>query len=189
MCPTCERPQSACICGLAAHVQGTTELLILQHPMEAGHAKGSARLLQLSVAGARMLRGEVFDNLEAILHEGGKAPILLFPETEGGAVEATTLSLSSPRLVVLDGTWRKCRKMLYLNPVLAALPRLALKSPPTTRYRIRKAQGVDQLSTLEATCHALAQLEGAPDRYRPVLDAFDRLVEAHESLESKGRAA
>lgn len=187
MCSNCERPQSACICGLVAPVEGTTELLILQHPMEAGHAKGSARLLQLSVAGSRLIRGEVFEGLEAILHAGGQSPVLLFPDTGDGAPVAD--DVSGCRLVVLDGTWRKCRKMLYLNPALAALPRFALKSPPPSRYRIRKAQGVDQLSTLEATCHALAQVETAPDRYLPVLEAFDRLIEAHEALESKGRAA
>ena len=30
------------------------------------------------------------------------------------------------RLIVLDGTWRKSRKMLYRNPLLQQLPRLSL---------------------------------------------------------------
>lgn len=190
MCARCERPAVACVCGLAVDVVPEVELLILQHPMEAGHAKGSARLLQLSVRGSRLLRGEQFDGseLERLLYAGGRQPVLLFPDTGDGAV-AWSGSARDMRLVVLDGTWRKCRKMLYLNPILASLPRLALVAPPPSRYRIRKAHAVDQLSTLEAACHALAGLEGDAARYQPVREAFDRLVAAHESLELKGRAS
>ncbi|WP_417285132.1 DTW domain-containing protein, partial [Comamonas sp.] len=64
------------------------------------------------------------------------------------------------RLVVIDGTWRKSRKMLYLNPALQALPRLALKDVPASGYAIRKAHLPRQLSSFEATVQALAQLEG-----------------------------
>jgi DTW domain-containing protein YfiP len=191
MCQRCERPASACVCSFVVEVVGEAELLILQHPMEAGHAKGSGRLLQLSVSGSRLLRGERFDadQLELLFHGGGRTPVLLFPDTGDSTPPAPTTAPSSLRLVVLDGTWRKCRKMLYLNPMLAALPRLALKAPPPSRYRIRKAHADDQLSTLEATCHAFSELEGKAERYQPVLTAFDRFVAAHESLELKGRAS
>jgi DTW domain-containing protein YfiP len=55
------------------------------------------------------------------------------------------------QLVVLDGTWRKSRKMLHLNPLLRRLPRLSLEDVPASNYLIRKAHKVGQLSTLEAT--------------------------------------
>ncbi len=58
------------------------------------------------------------------------------------------------RLVVLDGTWRKSRKMLYLNPLLQALPRLPLVDLPALQYRIRKAQQAHQLSSFEASVAA-----------------------------------
>jgi DTW domain-containing protein len=76
----------------------------------------------------------------------------------------------------LDGTWRKSRKMLYLNPLLQQLPRLALRDLPPSSYRIRKAHKPDQLSTLEATCAALAQLESDAGRFAPLLRAFDGFV-------------
>ncbi len=81
------------------------------------------------------------------------------------------------RLVVLDGTWRKSRKMLYLNPLPQQLPRLALQNLPPSRYLIRKAHAPGQLSTLEAACHALMQLEGNGEKYAPVLSAFNGFVE------------
>lgn len=149
--------------------------------MEVNNAKGSARLLHLSVANSVLAVGEAFEPaaLAALLHAGGRTPILLYPDTAdmAGAPLAPSL-LAAPdalRLVVLDGTWRKSRKMLYQNPLLHSLPRLPLTQMPASHYLIRKAHAPDQLSTLEASCHALAQLDGAAD-VQPVLDAFDDFV-------------
>jgi DTW domain-containing protein YfiP len=83
---------------------------------------------------------------------------------------------SALRLVVLDGTWRKSRKMLYLNPLLQGLPRVALQGMPASHYRIRKAHAPDQLSTLEAAAYALMRLDGGEARFAPLLDAFDGFV-------------
>ena len=77
--------------------------------------------------------------------------------------------------MVLDGTWRKSRKMLYQNPVLHALPRLPLTQMPASHYLIRKAHAPDQLSTLEASCYALAQL-GATADLLTLLASFDAFV-------------
>jgi DTW domain-containing protein YfiP len=185
-CATCLRPQSTCICRWIAPVALQVELVILQHPLEVANAKNSARLLHLSLPGSALLAGETFepDALADLLHGGGRTPLLLYPDTPGDAVLATAAPpdpelLRSParlRLVVLDGTWRKSRKMLYLNPVLQQLPRLALRAMPASAYRIRKAHAPDQLSTLEASTYALMQLEGDGRRYQPLLDAFDGFI-------------
>lgn len=187
-CAICLRPQPACICRWIAPLETKVEVLILQHPLEVANAKGSARLLHLSLAGSALLAGEVFDRdeLAALLHAGGRSPLLLYP---GAADNASPLMpappaldpaiLSNPsalRLVVLDGTWRKSRKMLYLNPLLQALPRLALQGMPASHYRIRKAQAPDQLSTLEATAYALMRLDAGAPRCEPLLVAFDGFV-------------
>ena len=79
-------------------------------------------------------------------------------------------------LVVLDGTWRKSRKMLQRNPLLQALPRLSLTPLAPSRYSVRKAHQPHQRSTLEAACAALAQLEGDSDKFSPLLAAFDGFV-------------
>ena len=83
---------------------------------------------------------------------------------------------SSLRLVVLDATWRKSRKMLYLNPALQQLPRLPLRDTPPSHYLIRKAHAPNQLSTLEATCYALMQLDEEVARFAPLIAAFDGFV-------------
>jgi DTW domain-containing protein YfiP len=79
-------------------------------------------------------------------------------------------------LVVPDGTWRKARKLLHLNPLLAQLPRVVLQNVPPSRYRLRKAPGPDALSTLEAIVHALHTLEPATS-FQALLRPFDALIE------------
>jgi DTW domain-containing protein YfiP len=180
-CATCLRPQPTCICQWIAPVDTDVAVLILQHPLEVANAKGSARLLHLSLPGSVLLAGETFDHdaLQSLLHEGGRTPVLLYPETADAAAPALDPARlaepSSLRLVVLDGTWRKSRKMLHLNPLLQTLPRLALQGMPESHYRIRKAHAPDQLSTLEATAYALMRLQ-APARLEPLLAAFDGFV-------------
>jgi DTW domain-containing protein YfiP len=184
----CLRPQLTCICGFAACLSSPVNLLILQHPLEVGNAKNSARLLHLSMAGSRMIAGETFSNeeLAPLLGGGERIPLLLYPDsTDDNSLLMATPPVLDPsllrfpdklRLVALDATWRKSRKMLYLNPLLQQLPRLALRDMPASNYRIRKAHAPDQLSTLEAVAYALAQLDRDIARSDALLAAFERFV-------------
>lgn len=185
-CPACLRAEASCICRWIAPVAHAVEVLLLQHPLEVHNAKGSARLLHLSLPNSRLLTGEHFapDTLAALL--AGKHNVLLYPDTPGDrslgiapppALDpATLLDPAQLRLVVLDATWRKSRKMLYLHPLLQQLPRLPLRDTPASHYLIRKAHAPDQLSTLEATCYALMQLEQGAERFAPLITAFDGFV-------------
>ena len=216
VCATCLRAQTSCICFLVAPTAHTVEVLILQHPMEVANAKGSARLLHLSLAHSRMEIGEVFEpqalhawltapwmphaSPNSVAARGPKHAVLLYPARPAGdalgvakaaaqssvpgsdAIDSAAIepaALQDPtqlRLVVLDGTWRKSRKMLHLNPLLQQLSRLSLHNLPASRYLIRKAHQADQLSTLEATCAALAQIERNAAPFELLLTAFDGFV-------------
>ena len=188
LCAQCHRPVTSCICHWVHPVSNLPELLILQHPLEVHNAKGSARLLDLCLQQSSMLEGEQFEpaSLHNLLHADGKQALLLYPSTSNSEAvdlqyQATEFVLSgqvleSVRLVVIDATWRKSRKMLYLHPALQQLPRLSLQNMPASHYRIRKAHAVDQLSTLEAACYALMQLEQDEEKYLPLLQAFDGFV-------------
>jgi DTW domain-containing protein YfiP len=192
-CAICLRPHSACICQWITPVAHAAEVLILQHPLEVDHAKNTGRLLHLSLPRSRMLTGETFGEggLRAAMGETPAYTVLLYPPTpeDAGAPGLDVERLRDPagvRLVVLDATWRKSRKMLHLNPLLQRLPRLSLEDVPVSGYRIRKAQKVGQLSTLEAVCSALVRLEGDAGRYRPLLQAFEGFVA--QQLGYSGRA-
>ncbi len=175
-CVTCALPLRTCVCALVAPTANRIDVLVLQHPDEAGEAKGSARLLALSLARCRVVVGEVFEpaTLQALLSAGSA---LLYPaETNDRASAAAATAVT--QLVVLDGTWRKSLRMLRANPLLHALPRWSLAAPSPGRYgALRKAPRPGQLSTLEATCAALSELESAAARYLPLRAAFDRFVD------------
>lgn len=187
-CTTCLRAQSTCICQWITPTTHASQVLILQHPSEVTQAKGSARLLHLSLQRSLMVTGEVFDTqaLSALLSTPQQYTVLLYPDhPQDTAIDLTPPPVLAPaalqnpahvRLVILDGTWRKSRKMLYLNPLLQQLPRLSLHNMPPSRYSIRAAHKPHQLSTLEATCAALAQMEGSAAPFAPLLAAFDGFV-------------
>ena len=162
------------------------ELLILQHPLEVANAKGTARLLHLCLPHSTLVVGETFDaaTLRPLL--AGKHNVLLYPDHDSDQAAGLPappacdpvllMQTDSLRLVVLDGTWRKSRKMLYLNPLLQQLPRLPLRDTPPSHYAIRKAHRPDQLSTLEASCYALMQLEPDGARFGALIGALDGMV-------------
>lgn len=191
-CAACLRAQSACICAWVRPVAPRAGLLILQHPLETGNAKNSARLLHLCVAASRMVVGEVFDpvSLDAMLHANGRTPVLLYPATPGIVSPGPDSAIAPDKLliVVIDATWRKSRKMLYLNPALQRLPRLALIDMPVSGYRIRKAHAADQLSTLEASAHALGQVGGSMAAVAPLFAAFDGFVQQQAAFVPSGVA-
>lgn len=188
-CPNCFRFKSLCLCPYIQAVNNSLPALILQHPNEAGHAKNTASLLCQSLSNCRVEVGEQFDPtvLKQWLHPSS---VLLYPETEGfmgsllscESMVPTKDSSSFPtQLVVLDGTWKKTRKMLYLNPLLAALPRCQFAGEVSSRYRIRKQKQMG-LSTLEAVHHAFVAVEKNAVKYAPLLQLFEALMRQQESF-------
>ena len=199
-CARCLRPSSACICAGARPVPTAVQVLILMHPLEQHQAKGTGRLLHLCLPGRRILVGETFapQELAQALEQpwdgadtSPRRTLLLYPPTPpGGPLPVAPAPPLPPgwleqprrlRLVVLDGTWRKSRRMLWANPPLQTLPRLALANPPASRYVIRKAHAAHQRSTLEAVQHALQQLEPA----NPSIALLGRAMDAFLALQSR----
>jgi len=198
LCETCLRPLKTCICKHVRPVSNAASLIILQHPQEVYETKNSAKLLNLCLKNSQIHVGEVFDDsffrkiqaenfYDLLLYpdtpEENSLGILKPPEIDAGRLNSSdNLKI---RLWVLDGTWRKSRKMLYLNPTLQSMPRLSLQDCPPSLYTIRKAHSENQLSTLEASCYALQQLERYAVDYSPVLSAFAAFVaEQHTFLPS-----
>ena len=178
-CERCGLPARTCVCALVPRVGNEVEVLVLQHPDEAHEAKGSARLLRLGLARCRVVVGEVFEpaGLLALLDGDVSGTTLLYPADTVAGTDDASDAARPRRLVVLDGTWRKSVRMLRANPLLQTLPRLSIAQSEPTRYAaLRKARLPVQLSTLEAACAALAQIERARARYEPLLAAFERFV-------------
>ncbi|MGH8368305.1 MAG: tRNA-uridine aminocarboxypropyltransferase [Pseudomonas sp.] len=175
-CSRCLRPTTHCLCALIPRLDSRTRVLLLQHPSEVNHALNTARLAALGLVNAQLVVGEGFEDLQALLNPPGYQARLLFPDENAQPLQAYTPSDEPLLLVVPDGTWRKARKLLHLNPLLAALPRVTLAEGAVSRYRLRKAPGPGALSTVEAIVQALQVLE-APTSFEPLLKPFEALIE------------
>lgn len=175
-CSRCLRPVTHCLCALIPSLDSRTRVLLLQHPSEVNHALNTARLAALGLNNAQLVVGEVFEDLPSLLNPTGYQACVLFPADDAQPLQAYRPGDKPLLLVVPDGTWRKARKLLHLNPWLAALPRVTLPEGATSRYRLRKAPAPGALSTVEAIVQALQVLE-APVSFAPLLKPFDALIE------------
>jgi hypothetical protein len=112
-------------------------------------------------------------DLAGELADPARPAALLFP------TDAADLAGAPPpgpiSLVLLDGTWSQAKKLLQLNPRIAALPRYSL-APPPSEYVIRREPSREYVSTLEALAHALAVLEGDASCREALLAPFRRMV-------------
>lgn len=178
ICARCTRPLSRCLCALLPHLSSRTRVLILQHPSEVRHALNTARLAALGLVNAQLQVGEQFEDLPQLLSVPGYRPCLLFPGDAAIPLECCAEKVGDlPLLLVVpDGTWRKARKLLYLNPLLETLPRVVLPAGLSSRYRLRKAPEAGALSTIEAITTALNLLE-APKTFDALLRPFEALIE------------
>lgn len=111
--------------------------------------------------------------IEELLVQPGTA--LLFPGP--GAVSPETLVVPPRTLLVIDGTWPQARKMMALNPALAALPRIGFMPRRPGNYRIRREPNRHCVATIEAVVEVLSVFERDPDRFVPLLRAFDGMVD------------
>lgn len=176
-CERCQRPLDHCLCPLIPALDSRTRVVLLQHPSETRHALNTARLAALGLVNAELRVGEVFEGLDALLATPGYRAVLLFPGEQAQALSAYAGSEETPlMLIVPDGTWRKARKLLYLNPLLEALPKVTLAQVAPSRYRLRKAPEPGAVSTIEAVVHALNVLE-QPACFEPLLRPFEFLIE------------
>lgn len=177
-CPRCTRPAERCLCALIPCLPSRTRVLILQHPSEVRHALNTARLAALGLSNAELLVGEAFESLAELLQQPGYCACLLFPgELSQPVMQFAEQHSELPLLLVVpDGTWRKVRKLLHLNPLLAALPKVALPGGLQSRYRLRKAPMPGALSTIEAIVVALNTVE-APTCFDALLKPFEALID------------
>ncbi|MFD2180151.1 tRNA-uridine aminocarboxypropyltransferase [Veronia pacifica] len=185
-CHRCNKAHKACICEKITPIGNNIPLLILQHPSEVNQAKGTARILSLSLEHSQLIVGEEFDQNTEFLDQLDNSDInwhLLYPSDNA----KTITSLSSDQnvhnlgLVLLDGTWKKAFKMYQLSQRLQMLPALVLPDDLTGNYRIRKTAKTGGLSTVEAGYHALSLLANDNNHYQPLIDCFDKMVAFHLS--------
>jgi len=171
-CDGCDRPRRTCLCSHLLPVAHQTRLLILRHPSETSHPLNTAEIVARMSKRCRLLDGEVFAQADCLLP--GYQSLLLFPGDDAAALQAPA-DAKPVQLILLDGTWRKARALLRMNPWLAALPQVSMCIGPS-RYLLRK-QKAEGASTLEACVAALGILEPPGETFAPMLATLDRLMQ------------
>ena len=149
-CTRCLRPLTHCLCNLIPSLPSRTKVLVVQHPDETKHALNTARFVALGLQNAQLVIAETVGNIEQYLQQPGYRACVLFPGEQAQELTAYQADELPLLLIVPDGTWRKARKILYCNPLLAALPRVTLPAGLNSRYRLRKAPSDEALATVEA---------------------------------------
>lgn len=182
-CPRCRRPAAWCWCARLPQLRTKTRVLILQHPRERDVAIGTARMAHLGLPTSQLISprgsGVVFDEhplVRALLNDPLAQAALLFPGE--GARDIEQWVHAPPRtLVVVDGTWWQARKLLKLNPMLAALPRVSYRPTVLGNYRIRKEPSDECLATIEAIAAVLGIFEGDAEKFSSLLAPFTHMVD------------
>ncbi|WP_165767371.1 tRNA-uridine aminocarboxypropyltransferase [Parendozoicomonas haliclonae] len=187
LCSRCHRPVSACYCSGLDTCAAPFRIVILRPGKEKKHALNTGGIVDLAVSNCEILEGEDFSSNEALLkllelYQG--RCWLLYPgeQVDEPDVLSVRRAEQSPDsneqlLIVLDATWKKSRKMLYLFPRLAELPRISLSEPMASRYRLRKVPGQGFLSTVEAVVAVLEQAGHSQNACRQMLQAFESMIE------------
>lgn len=190
LCAQCQRPQRVCLCHAVQSIEHCLHLVFLQHPLEQHHVKGTAYLTYRCLQQAEFFVGEQFSP-DIIKRKGleDKRWFLLYPDPEQQAPCVLPESLQGDDLhnigvIVLDGTWKKTKKMLYLNPWLAALPRIQLQPEQVSAYHIRKQKNHQSLATAEAVALLLQQVEQNPRAQDVLAGLMQALVAQHEQIKS-----
>lgn len=176
LCPTCEFILERCLCSTMRPVHNSTELIILQHPSEMKHALGTVKIMKKTFQNIHVFVGEHFsknEQLQRLLSANNTA--LVFPGTGAISLEPTH-ARSISKLILIDGTWKKAKKIYYLNPFLQSLPVFRLQTDLPSQYKIRQSAFQHSFATLEAAVAALAVLEpqtdcgGASEAFKAMID-------------------
>lgn len=157
-CVICGYPASHCICHLIQPVAGDVQVWILQDKQEAKHAKNTARLFSLCYPNTRIINVEDREQLISFYETVNTAQaLLLYPSAQANTMETLEPNHKADirHLVLLDGTWRKAKKMLLSESKLAMYQQVCFADAPVSKYDIRKSPSREALSTLEAAVYAL----------------------------------
>lgn len=194
-CARCRRPTQGCYCAHLEPIETRTRLVILQHPRERTVAIGTAHMASLCLTNSELHVGVDWTRstaLDRALSDPARPPILLYPGR--GAIDIAREPPRGPvTLVVVDGTWAQTRKVVRMNPSLAALPRYSFVPEAPSEYRIRKEPDAASVATIEALVHALTALErgesgeSGEDRFARLLAPFRAMIDFQLECERRAR--
>ena len=159
-CSRCAYPESSCLCSAITETRYQIQIVVLQHPSEVKHAKNTARLISLVAPETETVIGETAEDFQAVRKRLQADPhsVVLYPCPESKPLAEVAKGQTIKRLVIIDGTWRKAKKIWLSNPWLHSLRVCHLDAAASSSYRIRSGSVPDGLASIEAAAQALQAL-------------------------------
>jgi len=183
-CDGCGRPESVCLCSHLVHYTLPFNLTIWQDPDESRHPLSTAPLLERTIDGCRRLVGDQFAYNDVFSGAPVETVALLYPADDSLEVVGPEIGRDRvSHVLVLDGTWRKVRRLTLMNPWLLNLPRVSL-SPQTPSAYLRASQHESGVSTLEAVL-MLADLWYPGNAYLEGTGVLKRMSELQERMRKR----
>ncbi|MGX5201825.1 tRNA-uridine aminocarboxypropyltransferase [Aliikangiella sp. IMCC44632] len=195
-CNRCDRPLISCYCSAIVAIKAPIKVLILQHRLESSHPFNTGKMAQLSLTNCQLVienevsvqtQHSLLNNHSVLLYPN----LTWLPETP---IITNKHDLSHyqkehgniKQLVVLDGNWRKSKRMLHQNACLQNLTRLSFSHNLVSNYQIRRSKMENSLSTIESI--ALALLLFSPNfSAESLLAPFNFMVEQQKALQRFNR--
>lgn len=173
VCEQCNYPQLTCVCYYITPAFHKTQVTVLQHPSEVKNAKNTVKLMVLVSNKVDVFVGENESDFALLKTQVDANPerfLVLFPSEQSNtwakwqqlkSVEFAKYQNNPEQpltLIVIDGTWKKAKKIFLLNPWLQQINALKIEGIETN-YDIRKTSITGALSTIEATALALKDID------------------------------
>ncbi len=165
MCAACGYPQITCLCAWVNPITAPMNIIILQHPKEAKHAKNTVKLLALGLQKITILQGEKPEDWIELAQKVTNQPqnyCLFYPHEHSCPVESISSLEQKLRffpvkssVIFIDASWRKALKIWHLNPWLQQCNSWHFCNPPENQYHIRRTTQQSSLSTLESVAYVL----------------------------------
>lgn len=181
-CSRCFLRHDDCLCALLPTITPRLNLVIVRHTQERHKPTSTTRLVMNCVTGT-VVHDWVGRGVPIDLALDPADSFLLFPRQDGPAIPAAELAdwPRPPTVVIVDGTWRQCRKMAHNVPGLRGLRTVQLPSSPASRPAMRTQIREDGLATAEAVSRLLT---AAGDDGAPLFHVYRLMVE--RVLKSRG---
>lgn len=171
-CSRCAYPQQSCLCNAISETKYQTHIVVLQHPTEVKHAKNTARLISLVVPATETVVGETAEDFTEVRKRLQANPhaVVLYPAANSVSLGDSLAAAPIDTVIIIDGTWRKAKKIWLSNPWLHTMRVCHLNEAEHSKYLIRSGREPQGLASIEATAYTLKQL--GESNTQALLDVF-----------------
>ncbi|WP_323845386.1 tRNA-uridine aminocarboxypropyltransferase [Microbulbifer magnicolonia] len=162
-CPDCQMGEFACMCAWRPSAESSVEFVLLMHRKELFKPTNTGRLIVDVFPATKVFlwnRLEAPAGLKELLNDPERNCFVVFP-ADGSESSSREIVRGLPSgakkttLILLDGTWKQCSRMVGLSRWLDGIPCLRLPETLVKSYAVRDSGKNDRFSTAEAAISCL----------------------------------